>query len=124
MNPDLTNEQVTALGITLAAITTTVTASLLTLVYSQELRTFLTQLGVLPPVQCFQRYVRNEPGPRLGPPGPTEPEPTPDAARHALMSLQALYAQNSRIYPSITQYLQNDAIILLTHSIIPRIFTV
>ncbi len=33
------------------------------------------------------------------------------------MSLQALYAQNSRIYPFITQYLRNDAIIILTHSI-------
>ncbi len=41
-----------------------------------------------------------------------------------LMSLQALYAQNSWIYPFITQYLRNDAIIILTHSIIPRIFAV
>ncbi len=32
-----------------------------------------------------------------------------------LMSLQALYAQNSRIYPFITQYLRNDTIIILTH---------
>ncbi len=35
-----------------------------------------------------------------------------------LMSLQALYAQNSWIYLSITQYLQNDAIITPTHAII------
>ncbi len=41
-----------------------------------------------------------------------------------LMSLQALYAQNSRIYPFITQYLRNGTIIILTHSIIPRIFAV
>ncbi len=41
-----------------------------------------------------------------------------------LMSLQALYAQNSRIYPFITQYLRNDTIIILTHSIIPWLFAV
>ncbi|PBK80171.1 hypothetical protein ARMGADRAFT_1092470 [Armillaria gallica] len=41
-----------------------------------------------------------------------------------VMSLQALYAQNSRIYPSITQYLRNYAIIILTHLIIPQIFAV
>ncbi len=43
---------------------------------------------------------------------------------YPVMSLQALYAQNLRIYPFITQYLRNDAIIILTHSIIPRIFAV
>ncbi len=42
----------------------------------------------------------------------------------ALMSLQALYAQNSRIYPFITQYLQNSTIIILTHLIIPQLFAV
>ncbi|PBK90684.1 hypothetical protein ARMGADRAFT_1082417 [Armillaria gallica] len=36
-----------------------------------------------------------------------------------VMSLQALYAQNSWIYPFITQYLRNDTIIILTYSIIP-----
>ncbi len=35
-----------------------------------------------------------------------------------VMSLQALYTQNLRIYPFITQYLRNDTIIILTHSII------
>ncbi len=35
-----------------------------------------------------------------------------------VMSLQALYAQNSQIYPFITQYLRNYTIIILTHSII------
>ncbi|PBK81492.1 hypothetical protein ARMGADRAFT_1091237 [Armillaria gallica] len=83
MNPDLTNEQIAALGIALAVITTTVTASLLTLVYSRELRNILTRLGVLPPVTRFQRYVRTEPGPRLGDASPTELEPTPNAARNA-----------------------------------------
>ncbi len=33
------------------------------------------------------------------------------------MSLQALYTQNSWIYPSITQYLQNNSIIIPTYSI-------
>ncbi|PBK79448.1 hypothetical protein ARMGADRAFT_1093116 [Armillaria gallica] len=84
--PTLTEEDeehTDALGIALATITTTVTASLLTLVYSWEIRTLLTQLGVLPPVRHFQRYVCNEPGPRLGHTGPTEPELTPLAARNA-----------------------------------------
>ncbi len=35
-----------------------------------------------------------------------------------LMSLQALYAQNLWVYPFITQYLRNNAIIIPTHSII------
>ncbi|PBL04535.1 hypothetical protein ARMGADRAFT_1070980 [Armillaria gallica] len=83
MIPDLTNEQITTLGIALAAITTTITTSLLTLVYSRELRTLLTRLGVLPSVRRFQRYVRPEPGPRLACPSPTEYEPTPLAARNA-----------------------------------------
>ncbi|PBK83032.1 hypothetical protein ARMGADRAFT_1089771 [Armillaria gallica] len=83
MTLDLSNEQIAALGIALAAITTTVTASLLTLVYSRELRTALTRLGVLPPVTRFQRYVRPEPGPRLGDASPTELKPTPNAAHNA-----------------------------------------
>ncbi len=41
-----------------------------------------------------------------------------DNAQRTLISLQALYAQNSWIYPSITQYLRNDAIIIPAHSII------
>ncbi len=34
-----------------------------------------------------------------------------------LMSLQALYAQNSWFYPFIIQYLQHDSIIIPTYSI-------
>ncbi|KAK0235525.1 hypothetical protein EDD85DRAFT_955084 [Armillaria nabsnona] len=39
------------------------------------------------------------------------------AFERAVMSLQALYAQNSQIYPFITPYLRNDTIITPTHSI-------
>ncbi|PBK95015.1 hypothetical protein ARMGADRAFT_1077777 [Armillaria gallica] len=81
--PTILPKEITALGIALAAITTTVTASLLTLVYSRELRTLLTRLGVLLPTTRFQRYVQPEPGPRLARPSPTEYEPTPNAARNA-----------------------------------------
>ncbi|PBK99794.1 hypothetical protein ARMGADRAFT_1074643 [Armillaria gallica] len=75
--------RVAILGAALAAVTTAITTTLLTLVYSREVRTFLTRLGVLPPIRHFQRYVRTEPGPRLGCPSPTEPESTPLATRNA-----------------------------------------
>ncbi len=79
--------------------------------------------GNLPQVQPsnVQLSIKSEPWSPTLPFLISEALPSPS---QPMMSLQALYAQNSRIYPFITQYLRNDAIIILTHSIIPRIFTV
>ncbi|PBK81625.1 hypothetical protein ARMGADRAFT_1091116 [Armillaria gallica] len=71
-----------ALGIMLAIVTTLITTTLLTLIYSREIRNLFTQLGVLAPVRCFQRYVRAEPGPRMGRLNLADSDPTPQRARN------------------------------------------